>query len=72
MTTPREQFKTAAAEAVRKSRRNIEDRGVTGPASALFVGANPDWPGLLDVLADAAEQAYGDAPAPARKGARAV
>lgn len=64
--SPRETFKEAAAAAVRANKRNIGDRGLTGPDSALYVGANREWPGLLDVLADAAEAAYGDAPA--RKG----
>lgn len=65
--SPRERFKEAAAAAVRANRRNIEDRGITGPDSALHVGANRERPGLLDVLADAAERAYGDAPAPRRR-----
>jgi hypothetical protein len=58
--TPRERFKEAAAAAVRLHKRNIGDRGLTGPDSALMIGSNRDHPGLLDVLADAAEQAYGE------------
>jgi hypothetical protein len=70
--SPREVFKEAAAAAVRKHQRNIIDRGLSGADSALHVGLSRRDPGLLDVLADLAEAAYGDAPAPARKGARAV
>lgn len=67
-TTPRERFKEAATAAVRKHQRNIGDRGISGERSALHVGpAGSGDPGLLDVLADAAEAAYGteSAPAPA-------
>jgi hypothetical protein len=69
-TTPRERFKQAAEAAIRVNRRNIDDRGVTGPNSALMIGSNPSHPGLLDVLADAAEQAYGDARPSGRRGAK--
>lgn len=67
--TARERFKATAAEAVRAHYRNIEDRGLNGPRSALETGASGDSPGLLDVLADAAEAAYGDA-APSRRAQR--
>lgn len=66
-TSPRERFKQLAEETVRAHSRNIVDRGISGPDSALHVGANRERPGLLDVLADAAERAYGDAPAPRRR-----
>jgi hypothetical protein len=69
--SPRETFKAAAEAAVRLHKRNIGDRGISGPDSALHVGSNRDHPGLLDDLADAAEAAYGDA-APAGKRQRAV
>lgn len=62
-TSPREAFKEAAAAAVRANSRNITDRGMSGPDSALMVGSNREQPGLLDVLADAAEAVYGAAPA---------
>lgn len=66
---PRERFKEAAAAAVRTSQRNIVDRGVSGPDSALHVGRNGEPPGLLDALADVAEACYGEAPrAPRAKG----
>lgn len=60
--SPRERFKQAATAAVRKHQRNIVDRGLSGPDSALHVGLSRNDPGLLDVLADAAEAAYGSAP----------
>jgi hypothetical protein len=72
-TTPRERFKTAAEAVVRKHSRNVGDRGINGPDSALHVGpAGRDDPGLLELLADAAEAAYGVAPAPGGKRQRAV
>lgn len=72
-TTPRERFKELAAAAVKANGRNVVDRGLSGPDSALYVGANPEWPGLLDILADVAEQAYGAAPAaPSGRRQRAV
>lgn len=72
-TTPRERFKEAAQAAVRLHSRNVGDRGIKGPDSALHVGpAGGDDPGLLDLLADAAEQAYAAAPAPAARRQRAV
>lgn len=61
--TAREKFKESAAAAVKANNRNIIDRGMSGPDSALFVGSNRTQPGLLDLLADAAEAAYGAAPA---------
>ena len=61
-TTPRERFKAAAEAAIRARKRSIDDRGLGGPDSALHVGRNHLEPGLLDILADAAEQAYGAAP----------
>lgn len=64
--TPRERFKESAEKAIQANVRNIDDRGVKGDRSALLVGANPHWPGLLDVLADAAEAAYGDGAEQAR------
>ena len=70
-TTPRVRFKEAAQAAVRAARRNIDDRGVTGPDSALHVGPGRNGPGLLDVLADAAEAAYGAAPRARAKGGAA-
>lgn len=66
-TTPRERFKEAAGAAVRRHQRNIIDRGLSGPDSALHVGLSRHDPGLLDVLADAAEAAYGDAAPSGRK-----
>jgi hypothetical protein len=71
-TTPRERFKEAAEAAVRRHQRNVVDRGLSGADSALHVGLSRHDPGLLDVLADLAEQAYGDAPAPRSRGQRAV
>jgi hypothetical protein len=69
--TPRERFKEAAQAAVRRHQRNITDRGISGERSALHVGpAGSGDPGLLDVLADVAELAYGDAPAPSRRHAK--
>jgi hypothetical protein len=69
----RERFKQGAEEAVRLHQRNIGDRGISGPDSALHVGRTNGAPGLLDVLADIAEQAYGEAPpAPAGRRQRAV
>ena len=61
-TTPRERFKQAAEAAIRRNARNMTDRGISGPDSALHVGRSRLEPGLLDILADAAEQAYGAAP----------
>jgi hypothetical protein len=59
--TPRERFKGLAESAIRLYKRNIGDRGLTGPDSALHVGpAGRTTPGLLDVLADAAEAAYAE------------
>lgn len=63
----RERFKAAAEKVIRAAARNIADRGVGGPESALHVGANRTRPGLLDQLADAAESAY-DGPQPRRGG----
>lgn len=72
-TTPRERFKEAAQAAVRLHSRNVGDRGIRGEHSALHVGpAGRDDPGLLDLLADAAEAAYGTVPAPAAKRQRAI
>ena len=65
--TPREAFKTAAAAALQANARNIEDRGLKDERSALYVGANPSWPGILELLADAAEAAYGGQPARSRR-----
>ena len=68
--TPRERFKGLAASAVRLYKRNINDRGLTGEDSALHVGpGGPLTPGLLDVLADAAELAYVTEPAAAAESA---
>lgn len=70
-TTAREAFKTAAEAAVRLHHRNINDRGISGPDSALHVGpAGRDDPGLLERLADAAEAVYADAQ-PTGRGKRA-
>jgi hypothetical protein len=71
-TTPRERFKEAAEAAVRKHQRNIIDRGLSGADSAMHVGLSRHDPGLLDVLADAAEAAYGDAKPLGARGQRAV
>ena len=52
---------------MRANASNITDRGLGGPDSALYVGYNRDRPGLLDVLADDAEAAYGGQPARGRR-----
>ena len=72
-TAARERFKADAEAAVRLYKRNINDRGVTGPTSALHIGpGGPLTPGLLDVLADAAELAYVTEPAAAAESAPAA
>jgi hypothetical protein len=63
--TPREEFKRSVEAAIRAQHRNISDRGLSGPDSALVIPYKQGEPALLDALADAAEAAYG---APAKRG----
>lgn len=67
-----EQLDALNEATIREHARNIGDRGLRGPDSALHREYRAGGGTLLEALRANAEQVYGDAPAPAGKRQRAV